>query len=429
MATLRNNRDLGPDEVKRSRSPFFARNYGGFTKEQEAFYLDHIEEPRKKVILDPMGGQGYLLSALASRGAEIWLGDINPAPLHLAMLRDPRMVLRNAELAASFKKWFARFGRSKKVAVRTEYFDDWIVPSIREGLDRFVSELELKSNVTPFSYDKSFWSAPLNIRFAACLPILAARSLSCFRASDNITWLKKGGLVREANVYDPIMRALDFWCRYAKEAVSTYAKQKGTITIRRMNAERGFFGDCKMADLIITSPPYANRLDYTRMWAPELEVLSAMWGDSSTEIKAMQIGSTVIEGKTVVSEDEAILPRPIRKVLEDIRADSNWRASASYYYPFFRNYAISLAKGLPHIASRLRPGGTLVIFVRDTVRKDIMFPTAELISSILVKRLHMREVSREKRILRSHVGFLRKSSAGGMYGLAQLEWWLAFRKE
>jgi hypothetical protein len=193
-----------------------------------------------------------------------------------------------------------------------------------------------------------------------------------------------------------------------------------------MDVQHGRLGRIKNVDAIITSPPYANRLDYTRMWAPELEVLSTMWGTDSTAIKDAQIGSTVVERKTTSSEDEAVLPYRIRQVLSDIRLDKG-KASETYYYPFFRNYAISIARSLPHIVSKLTPGGLLIFFVRDTVRKDIMFPTADMIASI-VSKLGFRQVQRERHILRHHVGFLRKSSAGGMYGLAQLEWWLAFRK-
>jgi hypothetical protein len=428
LATLEKQPSERLDPSKRLKSPFFARTYGGFTTEQEAFYLPLLGQPRKKIVLDPMAGQGFLLGALAGQGAEIWLGDIDPAPLHLGLLRDPRLILQRAELVAWFKKWFAPFAKSGK-RLRVEYFDDWVLPEIGQELRRFAARLELKPNVTPFSYRSNFWTSPLPMRFAACLPILAARSISCFRGSDNITWLKRGGLVRENSIYGPILTALDLWEKYANDVASTYTSRQGRISVRRMDAEKGLFANSKLADLIITSPPYANRLDYTRMWAPELEVLSAMWAGNSNEIKVSQIGSTVIEGKDATPEDEAILPRTIRRVLEEIRNDAEWRASESYYYPFFRNYAISLARSLRHVALRLRPGGTLIIFVRDTVRKDIMFPTADLIKRVLVHDQGMREVSRRKLVLRSHVGLLRKGAAGGVYGLAQLEWWLAFRKE
>ena len=426
MATVNKSRNTWSNESRRASSLFFARTYGGFTHAQEQFYRTHLGPPQGKRILDPMGGQGYTLSALAGNGCHILLGDINPAPLHLAMLRDPRMILERGQLVEGFKKWFSSFKPARRKIRRTEYLDDWISPDIKQDLQRYVSKLGLESDISPFSYNADFWSIPLNVRFAASLPILAARALSCFRGSDNVTWLKKGGLVRERELYGPVMHAVELWAKYAADLATTYSGPVGTISTRRMDVEHGRFGRIKTVDAIITSPPYANRLDYTRMWAPELEVLSTMWGNDSTSIKNAQIGSTVVEGKTPPSWDDLMLPSQVRQVLSDIRLDDG-KASDTYYYPFFRNYAISIARSLPYIVSKLAPGGLLVFFVRDTVRKDIMFPTGDLISSI-VRKLGCRLVQREKHILRHHVGFLRKSSAGGMYGLAQLEWWLAFRK-
>jgi hypothetical protein len=428
MATVKTTR-AELKENRRNPSPFFARTYGGFTQEQEVFYLRHIgDDVNGKRFLDPMAGQGYNLSALAWRGSEVWLGDINPAPLHLAMLRDPELVIRNRELVSWFRKWFSSF-KPRRVERVSEYCDDWISPVIREDLQKYVTRLDLSRNSTPFIYANDFWQAPIEIRFATSLPILAARSLSCFRGSDNLTWLKKGGLVREATIYHAIMTALDSWLRYATATLANANAngKMGKICARRMDAEQGRLATKRKFDAVITSPPYANRLDYTRMWAPELEVLSAMWRTDNTEIKAGQIGSTVVEGKLPSLAEEEVVPRKIRKILREIRNDES-RASASYYYPFFRNYAISLCKSLPHLATRLSPGGLLIMFVRDTVRKDIMFPTAEMIGSVLQQQIGFRLVNREKRILRHHVGFLRKSSAGGMYGLAQVEWWLAFQK-
>src|SRR5262249_13411726 len=45
------------------------------------------------------------------------------------------------------------------------------------------------------------------------------------------------------------------------------------LHVAPMNPASNNFGSCPKADLVITSPPYANRLDYTRMWAPELNLL------------------------------------------------------------------------------------------------------------------------------------------------------------
>src|SRR5437867_3314202 len=93
-------------------SPFFKRGYGGFTSEHEKFYLEQVGLLHGAIVLDPMGGQGYSLARISLRGAQLWLGDFNPAPLLLGMLRGPDMVRRRVELSASLLKTLKRLSLS-----------------------------------------------------------------------------------------------------------------------------------------------------------------------------------------------------------------------------------------------------------------------------------------------------------------------------
>src|ERR1035441_8417082 len=89
-------------------SPFYSRNYGGFSREQIQFLRRYSETGRLRPVLDPMSGQAHYLSELAWRGNEVWLGDINPGPLLLAALRDPLLVLQAEKLRPSVLR---RLGR------------------------------------------------------------------------------------------------------------------------------------------------------------------------------------------------------------------------------------------------------------------------------------------------------------------------------
>lgn len=417
-------------EASRPRSPFYSRAYGGFTPAQESYYLDILKDVRGLSILDPMSGQGFSLSQLTRQGANVWLGDLNPAPLLLAALRDPKLIQDRVRLVRWMLELLARLGRKKHQSKRAVFFERWLAPSIRTDLSEYGQAIGLGLFSSPFSFDDDFWDSPTEHRFAAGIPVLAARSLACFRASDNLTWLKAGGLLRERSIYGPVRAALHEWSRFADSVAGQESEINvcGSIQTHRMDAEKGFFGRSPMADAIVTSPPYANRLDYTRMWAPETEVLAAMCGTDPGNIKEDQIGSTVVTGRDHVNGEEARLPKAVRDALEEIRRDPT-EFSESYYYPFFRNYAVSVARALRAASARLKAGGTMIVFVRDTVRKDVLFPTGELVSEVLTRKpAGLRRVDQERRIIKSHVGFLRKASNRGLYGLAQQEWWLVFRK-
>ena len=143
-------------------------------------------------------------------------------------------------------------------------------------------------------------------------------------------------------------------------------------------------------------------------------------------LRLSQIGTTVVEGLEHLEKDERHLPKVIRDALRDIRVDPT-KYSEVYYYPFFRNYAVMLKRSVVNLAAHLRIGGTMLLFVRDTVRKNVLFPTGDLITRVLTSReCGLEQCYEERRIINNHIGFLRKSSTSGLYGLAQQEWWLGF---
>src|SRR5258708_6974393 len=411
---------------------FYSRNYGGFSKGQWEFVLAHAGSLRGKEILDPMGGQAFYLSQLAWQGYSVTVGDINPAPLLLAILRDPEMLCHADEL----RRWaFRRLAPLKKLGGKSasyQYIEDWTAPEIQHQLREYVAHFNLFALGSPISLSgTTFWEAPAKLRFASALPVLAARELTCFRSSDNLTWLKRGGLQRERSVYEAVLRALDRWCLFAQERSKFYSakgRPNGILRAAWMDAERGYFSKSPKAHLVITSPAYANRLDYTRIWAPELAIVEQLFHVDSTRIKAMQIGSTVIRGKEVPSTEEGELPRVIQRALKEIRKDTANVASESYYYPFFANYAVSLKRMLVNIERRVRKGGQMMFFVRDNVRKADIFPTVRLISVMLFSA-GWQLAGREKKVVRQHLGMRRRASRSGLYGFAQTEWWLAFRRK
>ena len=411
--------------VSHSTSPFYSRAYAGFTAIQEQFYLKQLGMVKGKILFDPMAGQGFLLADLAYQGAEVWLGDINPAMSLIASLRDPSMIYQHKRLIRWAKDRLEQFVPSR-VVHRREYVDQWVPPSIRADLESYRSLFELDE--LSINDNQSIWRLSIRKRFAAALSLLAARELVCFRSSDNRTWSKPGGLQRQLNIVSPIARALSEWHHWAQAKMSSSRRSEiGKLFTQRMDAEQGDFGSAPQADAIVTSPSYANRLDYTRMWAPESEVAAVLWGLNIKHIQAHQMGSNVVRGTGVAANEQILFPKAVADALNAIKNDTRSYASGRYYYPFFRNYAQSLARAVSNLALQTAGEGLLVMFVRDTVRKDVLFPTGALVEGIAAQ--HGLELgAKERHIVRQHVGLLRRASSNGLYGTAQQEWWLSFRR-
>jgi hypothetical protein len=405
-------------------SPFYSRAYGGYTAAQEKFYRAHIGSLHGKVILDPMAGQAFLLAQLALAGARVWAGDINPAVCLLAALRSPALIRNHDQLYRAVLAKLKLLKATYPSAQRPIYVDSWLSTYTNQELQKYRQVMGLL--LSPFE-DSDFWRLSPEQIFAAALPVLAARDIACFRTSDNLTWIKRGGLQREGTIVRALNRALHSWVEFAAAQRTSAIGSDGELVAQRIDCARADFGFAPRPDVIITSPPYANRLDYTRMWAPESEVAAAMWCADTSVIKARQIGSTVVRGTNAMQTKMKMLPASTTAPLAAIREDKHFHASEDYYYPFFRNYAVTLTNAIQNMATRLKRRGVLIIFVRDTVRKDVLFPTGRLVEDVLSEHNH-RLIAKERHIVRHHVGLRRRNSSNGLYGIGQQEWWLAFRK-
>ncbi|WP_164603441.1 hypothetical protein [Rhodopseudomonas sp. BR0M22] len=415
----------GSHEAPPSRSPFFSRAYGGYTTNQQHFYLAHLGNPSNKTILDPMSGQGFLLANVAFEGATVWLGDINPTMGLMASLRSPEIVKSRHALVDWFTDKLSTVSFRKR-HLRFEYVDDWLPEGIKVQLRQYRELFDLTDD--PFHSPSDFARMSLRKRFAAAIPLLAAREIACYRSSDNHTWIKPGGLQRSSEINTSLQRAASSWLKFADDIAETYNNSKawGRLTATPMDAARGDFGSSPRVDVVITSPPYANRLDYTRMWGPESHVSASIWGANIREIQSRQIGSNVVRGTPPLSIEEQGLPMEVVGALRAIKNDDGY-ASEGYYYPFFRNYAVTLAQSVRKLSERTKEGGLLVFFVRDTVRKDILFPTGLLIERVLENE-GCTIFGKERKIVKRHVGLRRRAGTTGLYGIGQQEWWLAFRK-
>ncbi|MCA9139599.1 MAG: hypothetical protein KDB00_22655 [Planctomycetales bacterium] len=411
--------------------PFYSRAYGGYTNSQEDFIREMLGQVSGKSILDPMAGQGYALSQLSWEGANVTLGDLNPATLAMASLRDPSVIRKRRTLTRWLQEVIARLSSKRRRKPPSRIVEGWIDPSIATDLHDYASMIGIGLFSNPFDSNSTFWSDDLNARFGAAIAILAARDIACFRTSDNVTWLKPGGVARSYRIVKPLEKSLAKWNEYAEQTAEGNERIRnstsGSLNIELMNVAQGNLGRSRKSPWIITSPPYANRLDYTRMWAPEIQVLATMSGANPDEMRLSQIGTTVVEGIDF-SEEEKLLPAYVRSSLSEIRDDPT-KYSDIYYYPFFRNYAVTLAAGMRILARKLRVGGTMLVFIRDTTRKDVLFQAGRLVSSVLTSAdSGLTETVCERKVIRQHIGYVRKSSSKGLYGLAQQEWWLAFKK-
>jgi hypothetical protein len=120
-------------------------------------------------------------------------------------------------------------------------------------------------------------------------------------------------------------------------------------------------------DLILTSPPYCTRIDYTAATRIELAILSPLLGSSAEDLGRRMIGSTRVP-------EHPITPLPdwgaaCNRFLEVLRNHPS-KASSGYYYLTHLDYFSKMSKSLSNLVKALKRGGVAVLVVQDSFYKD-----------------------------------------------------------
>lgn len=409
----------------RRESPFFSRNYGGFTLDQQQYYQQMVQCNERVTILDPMAGQGFLLSDQIYLDQNIILGDLNVAAILLANLRKPEFLTDSEKFLRIAFDYLTKFEGKECYQNRNNvYCDNMLSEPTYNFLQEYRYSLSKLSGVE-IETTNDFWQLPDTIKFLFSLPILASRSMCNFRLSDNTTWIIPGSLIRYTDPVEEIKKTLLMWNDYAKSKNTT--SQIGHMATYFLDA--GNYEDYLLLprfDHIITSPPYANRMDYSRVWLPELTILSAISDFNIEKYKRKTIGSNIVKDRPYY--ELSGLNTQTQAELDQIKNDG-YHGSSSYYYPYFKQYALELNNTLVQMCRMLEQSGKVVLFVRDTRRKEVLLSVKNIVDNVLINQLSFSVVDQRMKIINSHAGKKQaKKSKSSLFGDAQREWWLCYER-
>ena len=408
--------------------PFFSRSYGGYSEDQFR-WLQNRRPLESRTIWDPMGGQAYHLSALAQKSSKLFINDINPALLLLAFLRNPKSINNHINLCSRLEDILRDGFALPSLESSITHSENWISDKAAAELKSLFKLAELDKLKNPFTsgwrVDRLDGEREFQI-FVLAIIVFSARSLIAYTQSRNVTWTKKGGYTRYSSIADPIRAALQNWKRYSEEAIRNKILKNGKIIIETNSIQESLPNTKFTPDTIITSPPYANRLDYSSMWGPEANLLSFLYNVETSTLKKQQIGSIVVRGSNRNIDLE--WPPQILESLEKILVDDKSHGSANYYFPFFVNYTRGIWDSMRNITSlKCAPGTKFFVFVRDTARKNVLFQTGLLTTRAIERNSNYVLVESHEEVIGSHIGMKRIGrDRQNLVGLSQREWWLEF---
>lgn len=128
-------------------------------------------------------------------------------------------------------------------------------------------------------------------------------------------------------------------------------------------------------DLVLGSPPYCTRIDYTAATRVELAVMAGLTTVDLQSLGQKLIGSTRVPIVTP-SLNEA-WGQTCLSFLERVKADPS-KASSGYYYKTHLDCFDKIYRSMRVISSALRPSAKAVVVVQDSYYKAVHNPLAEV---------------------------------------------------
>ena len=139
----------------------------------------------------------------------------------------------------------------------------------------------------------------------------------------------------------------------------------------------------RLFDGVITSPPYATRLDYVKGTLPELAILGAT-DQFTNALRAQVTGSPVVQHVQPSSLDSSS-SESANDLLAAIETHSS-KGSKGYYFPWMRHYLLQLEQSVAEINRTVTSDGTICIVVQDSRYKEVHVHLQQIVTELFAAR-------------------------------------------
>jgi len=346
------------------------------------------------VVLDPMMGSGTtVVEALLEGRRGIGL-DIDPLALRLGRVKTMPLdidgvrnvgnhVLKRATDLLSDGDTIEHFLNSRFDDPTKSFVDYWFLPDTQRELAALTLPIREIQDAAIRRFFELAFSAIIVTKSGG---VSRARDLAHSRPHLDKTKAPKNALSQ-------------FAVRLRKNLASIAQLRNDDVGANTLAADARSMplADCSV-DLIITSPPYANAIDYMRA-----HKFSLVWfGDSVADLsklRAEYIGSERI-GQTRYG---ALPPKP-ENIIQQLAERDNSKAA------ILRKYYIEMQTVLAEMYRVLRHGATAIVVVGTSLMRDIDVQTHFCLADIAdslgfdVVRVVQRELDRNKRMMPARFG-------------------------
>lgn len=347
--------------LDKPRPKVLHKEYASFRPKVVEYFVSEVL-PKSRVLCDPMAGTSPLIPYISYQGVTAHFNDILPlhACINAAKTYQTYRALRKGKddwVKFASKELSHRLRRLRRKRLLVS--DMWMHDDTVEGL--------------LYAWGKADEHEPLIRGFLKAVIILCVRPLSTASAAPtNTTWYRPGGVSSEKDIRDIIVEKvskLKSYYEYYYEPGEGI--RGGRCYFSTQDARTIQLKGKRQVDTIVTSPPYANRYDYTTMYAPELYFLwKAGLKVELAELKQRVLASNVVKDYVDPEEDLATLASKAPKTARFLRdVDEKGKETSRYYLRYFAKYYANLYAVLDHLLTILQRNGRLYVVVQSNVHR------------------------------------------------------------
>lgn len=349
--------------------------YAGYPENFARALLKSATLPKHALVLDPWNGSGTTTFSASQLGLESQGFDINPAMIVIARARllptseadsleplardtvknvraDPRALKSCDPLLWWFKQPTAALIRALERRIRRQLVGDHMLTPDGVKLD----------HISGFA--ATFYVA----LFALCREMLVP-----FRSS-NPAWLRKpkvGDALlepdRDTILSGFVMNVRSMAAALGERRRSTHGNDHAVAEVQVADTASIALPKASV-DLVLTSPPYCTRIDYSAATRIELAILDPIIDLSMEDLSRQMIGSTRVPGYTI-AVDQA-WGATCERFLAAVKTHPS-KASSGYYYKTHLDYFRKMSLSLDNLVIALKPAAAAILVVQDSYYKDI----------------------------------------------------------
>lgn len=320
----------------------------------------------KDFILDPMSGYGGGMAYFGKQGYKTTNLELNPPAYFWQVLINPQNTETIIKIAKKIKN------KKKELPQITESF------SLTDNLFADVA-IDHIQNLFSMIYENSNENKSLSV--ALLLPFVS-RFANYVKSPANITHFKQGGFCSYVGWQDDFYEYLEVVVNRLTDNYNTF-KQKKHINICTDIFKANLSNKHKV---FVTSPPYPNYRDYSKLFKIENYVLDNVIFNKKTDFE-MMIGSNNVSGKlfgTIHSEKASKFLSELLIKADKLKAKNKKSCSdiKTYYYPYFAQYFYNIQQAYIKLDAMLSDNAIGYVVVNDNITRDIIVPVGDSICDV-----------------------------------------------